>query len=166
MQINDFPLEELASNSQHCCLALSNIVVTRSLVAPDFVYLKDWTSAIHRYGKEQPQMLGLLVLIDENAPPPGEPDRTAIKDAYVLVRPVVRCAVQVVEGEGFGAAAKRSVLTIINLATAIGYPIRVTGDVAEATKLLHKLLAGALSPRIDVAALSRIAELMRERQKP
>lgn len=165
LQINDVPLEELASNSQHCCFALGNIVVTRSLVPPDFVYLKDWVSAILRYGKEQPQGLGLLVLIDENAPPPGEPDRTAIKDAYVIVRPVVRCAVQVVEGEGFAAAAKRSVLTIINLATAIGYPIRVTGNVTEATKLLHKLLAGALSPSIDVAALSRIAELMRERQK-
>ncbi|HTU57427.1 MAG TPA: hypothetical protein VMF89_03320 [Polyangiales bacterium] len=166
LEIDDLALTQLASNSQHCCFALGNIVVTRSLVPPDAAYLPEWTSAILRYGEDHPQGLGLLVLIDENAPPPpGELERSAIKAAYVAVRPVVRCAVQVVEGEGFAAAAKRSVLMIINLATAIGYPIRVTGNVAEATKVLHKLLGPAMSAEIDVAALSRIADRMREQQR-
>jgi|GEM_PF-3566522 len=165
LEIADLALTELTSHSQHCCFALGNIVVTRSLVPPDAAYLPEWMNAILRYGNDHPQGLGLLVLIDENAPPPGEPERAAIKDAYVTVRTVVRCAVQVVEGEGFAAAAKRSVLMIINLATAIGYPIRVTGNVAEATKILHKLLGPGMSAEIDVAALSRIADLMRERQR-
>lgn len=165
LEIDVLALTELASNNQHCCFALGNIVVTRSLVPPDVAYLPEWISAIQRYGRDHPQGLGLLVLIDENAPPPGELERSAIKAAYVTVRTVVRCAVQVVEGEGFAAAAKRSVLTIINLATAIGYPIRVTGNVTEATKVLHKLLGPAMSPEIDVAALSRIADRMREQQR-
>jgi hypothetical protein len=165
MQINDLPLEELASNSQHCCCALGNIVVTRSLVPPDGPYLKDWVAAILRYGQAQPRGIGLVVLIDADAPPPNEPARVGIKEAYVTVGSVVRGAVQVFEGEGFAAAAKRSVMTIINMATAIGFPIRVTGTVPEATKVLHKLLAPVLTPSVDLAALSRIAELMRERQK-
>jgi hypothetical protein len=165
LEIDDLALTQLASSSQHSCFALGNIVVTRSLVPPDSAYLPEWINAILRHGKVHPQGLGLLVLIDENAPPPGELERSAIKAAYVNVRPVVRCAVQVVEGEGFAAAAKRSVLMIINLATAIGYPIRVTGNVTEATNILHKLLGPAMSAEIDVAALSRIAERMRVIQR-
>ena len=137
-------IEELASNSQHACCALGNIVVTRSLVPPDAAYLTRWIEAVTRHCKQHPEGIGLLVLIDRDAPPPAEAARVAIKDAYVRLRGMVHGGVQVVEGEGFAAAAKRSVLTIINLATDIGYPIRVAGNVTDATALLTKLLGKAM----------------------
>jgi hypothetical protein len=154
-------LEQLATNSQHCCCALGNVVVTRSLCAPDAAYLKDWTSSLNEYARTQPHGLAVIVLIDADAKPPGEAERTEIKNAYVAVRNSVRCAIQVVEGEGFAAAAKRSVMMIINLATGVGYPIRVTGTLTEATVLLKKLLGPAMNDDIDAAALSKVAEAIR-----
>jgi hypothetical protein len=155
--------EELASNSQHCCFALGNIVLTRSLVPPDAEFLKEWIAVVSRHGKQHSEGLGLLVLIDAHAPPPAEPERAAIKNAYVTVRDVVRCGVQVVEGEGFAAAAKRSILMIINLATDIGYPIRVAGNVSEAAATLSKVLGNAMNNKVDAVALTRLAEIMRAR---
>lgn len=159
-------LEELASNSQHCCYALGNIIVTRSLVPPDATYLKAWVEGVLRHAKQHTDGIGLVVLIDANAPPPGEAERAAIKNAYVTVRGAVRCGVQVVEGEGFAAAAKRSVLMIINLATDIGYPIRVAGTLSEAVALLSKLLGKAMDSRIDTVALTRVSEMLRARLNP
>jgi hypothetical protein len=158
-------LEDLASNSQHSCCVYGNIVLTRSLCAPDAAYLKDWSSAILRYGKSQPQGLGALVLIDENAQPPNEAERVAIKDGYLSVRHVVRGVVQVVEGHGFTAAAKRGALTVISLAAGIGIPIKVAGTVTEAALLLAKMLGPAMDRRIDAASLSKAAEELRVRMR-
>ena len=155
-------IEELASNSQHACCALGNIVVTRSLVPPDAAYLKLWLEGVTRHAKQHPQGIGLLVLIDQDAPPPAEAERAAIKNAYASLRSMVRGGVQVVEGEGFAAAAKRSVLTIINLATDIGYPLRVAGNVTEATALLGK----TMDRRIDAAGLTRVSSMLRVRLQP
>ncbi|HET8933258.1 MAG TPA: hypothetical protein VFN67_07470 [Polyangiales bacterium] len=159
-------IEELASNNQHSCSAIGNIVVTRSLVPPDGAYLKQWLEGVTHHAKQHPEGIGLLVLIDEKAPPPAEAERAAIKDAYVSLRGKVRGGVQVVEGEGFAAAAKRSVLMIINLATDIGYPIRVAGNVTDATALLNKLLGKAMDARIDAAELTRVGSMLRVRLQP
>src|SRR5262245_8345233 len=99
-------IEELPSNSQYACCALGNIVVTRSLVPPDAGYLKQWLDGVMQHAKKHPDGIGLLVLIDSEAPPPGEAARAAIKNAYVSLRGMVLGGVQVVEGEGFAAAAK------------------------------------------------------------
>lgn len=159
-------IEEIASNSQHACCALGNIVVTRSLVPPDAAYLKQWLEGVTRHAKQHAEGIGLLVLIDQDAPPPGEAARAEIKDAYVRLRGLVLGGVQVVEGEGFAAAAKRSVLTIINLATDIGYPIRVAGNVTDATATLSKLLGKAMDRKIDAAELTRVGAMLRVRLQP
>jgi hypothetical protein len=156
-------LVDLANTREHCCCALGNIVVTRSLSAPDDAYLKRWVSAVLDHGKKHPQGLGVLVLIDACAAPPGEAQRIAIKNAYVSLRGVVRGAVQVVKGEGFAAAAKRSLLTVINLATGIGYPIKVTGNVVEAASALRKVLGNALDPSVDATLLGEVAGSVRSR---
>ena len=50
---------------------------------------------------------------------------------------------QVVEGEGFGAAAARAVITGIQLAVRAGYPQKVFGKIDEATPWVADLLRKA-----------------------
>jgi hypothetical protein len=159
----DTTLEDLASNRSHCCCAYANIVLTRSLCAPDPAYVHEWAIAILRYARTQPQGLGLLVLIDAAAQPPNEAERTTIKNGYMKLRSVVRGAVQVIEGEGFMASAMRGALTITNLAAGIGFPIKVAGTVSEAVPLLTKTLGSAMDPRLDAAGLTRAAADIRAR---
>jgi hypothetical protein len=156
---SELPLEELASNDKHSCFAIGNIVLTRSLWAPDAVYLREWVNALERYAQTQPRALGVVILIDERAHPPNEAERNEIRQAYTSVKHIVRGAVQVVEGHGFMAAAKRSALMIINLTAGIGVPIKVVGALPEALPTLAKMLGDAMDPRIDAAALTRAAAL-------
>ena len=159
-------LEDLISTAQHCCVALGNVVLTRSLCAPDPAFLRDWTNAVLNHAKAHPQGLGLIIIIDENAPPPTEAERTPIKNAYVATQSVVRGVVQIVEGAGFMAAAKRGAMAVINLATGIGVPIKVAGNIAEGTPLLRKLLGPAMDTRLDAAALTRASDSLRARLSP
>ena len=147
-QTKDLTLEVLVSTSEHCCCAFGNVVLTRSLRAPDALYLRDWVNAILRHGRTQPQGLGIVIFIDAEAQPPNEAERGLIKDGFIRVRPVVRGAVQVIEGQGFMAAAMRGALTVTSLASGIGYPIKVTGDVGQAATLLSKMLLKSMDPRI------------------
>ncbi len=153
-------LEDLASNSNHCCCAYGRVVVTRSQCAPDASYLRDWVNVLLRYGKSHPLGLGVVVIIDANAQPPTEAERGAIRTAYVNVKSVVRGCVQVVEGQGFIAAAMRGALTLTNMTAGLGFPIKVVGEVAEAAPLLAKMLA---DPRVDAAHLLRAATEIRAR---
>jgi hypothetical protein len=62
---------------------------------------------------------------------------------------------QVVEGEGFAAAAARAVLSSIQLAVHAGYPIRVFGTIDDAMPWVAELLRKAGHPRdADDAAVT------------
>lgn len=150
-------LEDLASTKVHCCCAYGNIVLTRSLHAPDSEYIVEWANGIIGYARTHPQGLGLLNLIDANAQPPTENERVVIRNGFMKLRPVVRGAVLVVEGQGFIAAAMRGALTLINLRATYGYPVKVAGDIAEATPQLVKMLGSAMDTRVDTVGLEQAA---------
>jgi hypothetical protein len=130
------------------------------MCAPDADYVREWVKALVKHAKARPQALGLVMLIDEGALPPNEAERVVIKNGYLSVQNIVSGAVQVVEGHGFAAAAKRSALMIINLTSGVGIPIKVVGSIADAAPLLIKLLATA---GLDAERLTRAVEAVRAR---
>jgi hypothetical protein len=123
--------------------------------------LRRWTDVLHKHARSYPDGLGLIVFIDANAKPPEETERKSITEAYARVSSVVRGAVQVVEGHGFTAAAIRGALTLINATKSLNVPIKVAGCVSEGAPKLESLLGPAMDPRIDAAALTRAASMMR-----
>ena len=67
---------------------------------------------------------------------------------------------QVVEGEGFGAAATRAVITGIQLAVRVGYPNKVFGTVADAMPWVSDLLRKAGHERDADDVLAAVPEAL------
>ena len=103
----------------------------------------------------------MMIVIDASAEPPSDRARRAVKQSLLDMRPVLRGAVQVVEGHGFVAAAKRSAITVINLTSQYGFPIKVAGTVPEGGLMIAKMLGGALDPSVTMASINAAVETVR-----
>lgn len=147
-------------SGQYCC-ACGNVVMLRTTRPPDNEVAARYMAAVLEYGKQFPQGIGLIVAIDPSARVPTDVERKTITTIMAGIAGVVRGAVEVVEGQGFVAAAMRGALTVINMAVKLGYPIKVASSFAEATALLRRSLGASFDAQIDEACLSRGAEVLR-----
>lgn len=150
-------LQELSRDDAHCACACGNVLVVYSKQEPTHEYCQRSARATLEYARAYPSGLGMLVIIAENEPPPSESARRAIIDCYAMIREVITCGVLVVEGEGFAASAKRSVITLISMTVSVPFPIKVAPDIVEGASKLAKLLGPRLDPRLDTHAIAAAA---------
>ncbi|HET6333196.1 MAG TPA: hypothetical protein VFG30_08285 [Polyangiales bacterium] len=156
-------LEELCRDATHVSCAYGNIVIFYSTVEPDSHYCDLNASSVIAYAKRYPAGLGMLVLIAADEPPPGEASRRAIRHSYVAMKDAIDAGVLVVEGEGFAASAKRSVITLINTTTSLPFPMRVAGNVADGAAKLVRMLGPKLAPGLNVQLVAAAATEVKTR---
>jgi hypothetical protein len=77
-----------------------------------------------------------------------------LRSIYATLKSVIKGAVLVVEGEGFVASAKRSVITVFASSAAQPFPMKVAGTPAEGAAKIVKLLGPALDPRLNLASIA------------
>jgi hypothetical protein len=154
-------LRELCRDEQHLCCAYGNVALALTLTEPDPAYLQRASLAITQYGSQSPHALGLLTWIEAKAPPPRAETRAAIQQLFSDIAPVTRACIIIIEGEGFRASAKRSAVTLINMAARLPYPLKVTASVSDAAQLLLQMLGTAHDARMNVESLATAATTMR-----
>jgi hypothetical protein len=132
--------EELCRDNAHITCGYGNIVVIYSAESPDASYCERSARAINAWAANYPRGLGMLVLISANEPAPNEAARRAIHTSYVQMQRAVCAAVHVVEGEGFIASAKRSVITVMNMNSSFTFPIKIASTVPDGAQKLIRMM--------------------------
>jgi hypothetical protein len=111
---------------------------------------------------QQPDKLSILVIIDGGSRSPDESQRKLIASATQRYAHSIERFAYVVEGRGFAAAALRSAISLISLATRTPYRQKVFAGVEEAGTWLAQT---APKPGSGMAAiaLSALVHTMREK---
>jgi hypothetical protein len=94
--------------------------------------------------RTEKQLLIVAVLAAGSKPPPTEV-RDALAKELAQIGPKVAALANVVEGEGFRAAATRGVLTGMQLVIRAPYPVRICVDAQEAATFLAEHAPRGLS---------------------
>lgn len=154
-------LEVLSRNPTHATFAYGNLIIASSSASPTISDLEPHVTEVLRYGARYPNGLGLLILIAPDEPPPNELTRQALRSVYTTLRRVIKASVLVVEGEGFMASAKRSVITLFASSPLQPFPMKVAGTATEAAEKLVKMLGPALDPRLNVPLIAATVPAVR-----
>ena len=105
------------------------IFLAKSDPLPETVsHLPGWLRRLQRECKEP---VGMIVVLRPENPLPKEDVRVTIKQIFGVVSGTISFLGFVVEKEGFGAAAQRSVLNMVMLAARPPFPMKVFGTVSE-----------------------------------
>ncbi|HTU60792.1 MAG TPA: hypothetical protein VMF89_20210 [Polyangiales bacterium] len=155
-------VRELFRNPALVTCACANVLICYSGRTPVKSYLEGSLQAIHLYAKDYPQGLGMMVLIAEDEPPPDDEGRRAIIATREALKHCVQGSVLVVEGEGFAASAKRSVVAMFSLASSRPFPEKVAGNIQEGAAKLAKLLGPRVDPSLDAALIAAAATSVRK----
>ena len=95
----------------------------------------------HFRGRE----MGMLIVLRAGLPPPGPREREHILANMSHFGPGLRAMVTVVEGEGFGTAAVRAVLSGLQMVLRVPFPMRTVRSLDEASVWLSGQFPGAWS---------------------
>lgn len=156
------PVRELFRNPALVTCACANVLICYSGRTPVKSYMDGSLQAIHLYAKDYPKGLGMMVLIAEDEPPPDEEGRRVILATRAALKDCVRASVLVVEGEGFAASAKRSVVAMFSLASSLPFPEKVAGNIYEGATKLAKLLGTRLDPSLNADTIAAAATSVRK----
>ena len=143
-------------DSEHAIAVCQNAVVTYSLNGPNPRFLEAWTSAVEGIVNELRAPLLAITVIGKTTKPPDEDSRRRIRGTLDHHAREIRGFAYVVEGEGFGAAAVRSALTVITLAARFQFPLKVFGHVEEAAPWL---LSHPCGSSVQVPAASQLVSV-------
>jgi hypothetical protein len=152
---------ELCRGEAQLTCAVGNVIISTSGKTPDPGYLQLAVRTIDDYSRTYPWGLGWIVLIAEDEPPPDENGRRGIINMRNALKGCMRASVMVVEGQGFAASAKRSIIAMFSLASTQPYPTRVAGDVHEGAQKLAQMLGRQLDPGLDPQVIAEAVESVR-----
>jgi hypothetical protein len=115
-------------------------------------------AALMSVARQSPQGIGLMVIIHSDAKPPRDETRARIKAVVPKLNNTTRAVAHVMDGEGFVAATKRSMLTLMICSTLCFRPEDFSpgaGAVAAAT------LGDAASADTPVAEFTAMIDELR-----
>ena len=150
------------SDEQQCIATAGSCIIAYSMQPPDAKYFASWHSIFSRVVAQQPGKLSILVVIDSGSRSPDESQRKLIASATQRYAQSIERFAYVVEGRGFAAAALRSAISLISLATRTPYRQKVFASVEEAGVWLAQT-AGGTASGMDVRALSALVHTMRDK---
>lgn len=162
---DELKLEEICRDGAHLSCAYGNVMIFYSRAEPTAAFCNQNAKLVISYARNYPAGLGMLVLIDADEPPPNDAARKTIRDSYLAIGSVVKAGVLVVEGQGFAAAAKRSVITVLTTATKFPFPLKVAGDVIAGAEKLTAMLGETLDARLSVPLIASAAHETRQRSR-
>jgi len=125
----------------HVSAVFQNVIISYSVAEPNTGYMADWVKTIVELSRDNPRGVASIIVIDGSAKPPSEEIRADIKRAIAQAGPHLRGLAQVVEGTGFGAAAKRSALSVITLVARFPFPIKIFSTRREAAFWVKEMLS-------------------------
>jgi hypothetical protein len=99
-------------------------------------------TACTEFASRHPRGIGLLTIVEPNAPFPPSEVRNSIADFLHDASVFIKCSAVIYEGTGFRAAAVRSVVTGLTLMARQGYPHKVC-DLVEAGRMYEEVLTRA-----------------------
>ena len=97
-------------------------------------------SAVEAFSAGRRREIGMLTIVEPGAPIPARAERTALADYLRAVSDSIKVSALVYEGEGFHAAAVRSLVTGLTLIARQDYPHRVFDSVDKAAVFMAPLL--------------------------
>lgn len=109
------------------------VVYTGALTESD---VRRLLPTFERFARTAPKPIGLYIVVEEQVPLPAQPVREEMAHFMKSVGPHVRASALVQEGDGFRAAAVRSVAIGINLVARQPYPHKVFASSLEAAQWL------------------------------
>ena len=155
-------LVELYLDGEHAVGNYGNIVVATSAATPRKALLDRYVSKVRSVKDAYPRGIGTLVIVASDEPPPDAEGRRAIYECNQALASLAMVAVYVIVGRGFVSAAKRGVITAMNMTARHGLPLRVVATAEEAFPVLKKDLGGAWLEGVESAGLvTALAELRR-----
>jgi len=130
----------LYSDQEHCLSVFGNTVLSFSLQPPNPQFLEAWTAAVERLAKRSKGPISVMTIVDGRCPPPGDAAKAAIRDTVVRYSREIGAFAYVIEGDGFGAAAVRSAVTMIGLVARYPFPQKVFKDASAACSWMIDLV--------------------------
>jgi len=123
----------LYSDQEHCLSVYGNTVLSFSLQPPNPRYLAAWTAAMERLAKKRSDSrISVLTVVDGSCRPPDDASKKAIRNTIIQHSNEIGAFAYVIEGDGFGAAAVRSAVTLISLVARYPFPQKVFKEVGPA----------------------------------
>ncbi|HXE85360.1 MAG TPA: hypothetical protein VN524_01010, partial [Hyphomicrobiaceae bacterium] len=123
----------LYSDRDHCLAIHGNAVISYSLQPPNPAFLAAWTAAVERLVKATDAAISVVTVIDSQARPPDDGSKREIRDTVTRHRRRIGTFAYVIEGHGFGAAALRSMISLISLAARYPFPQKVFASINDAS---------------------------------
>jgi hypothetical protein len=112
---------------------------------------------VTQLGKKNPQGIGLLTVVEANAPMPSSEARDAIATFLREAGSFINASAVIFEGEGFRAAAVRSVVTGLTMLAKQPYPHKVFAGITEAAAwLAPKVAGGTIEPASMIQAVGSL----------
>ena len=121
---------------QHVLAVYQNTILTYSGDAPNPEYLDAWARTVEQLSTRFPAGLLVMTIIDRHTRAPDDHSRARIRNTVLRHADAIKALTYVVEGEGFGAAAIRSALSLISMAARYPFPQKVFGYVEDAVPWL------------------------------
>jgi len=131
-------------DADHVISVCENTVLAYSVRAPNPQFLDAWTRTMDLLAERFPSGVLVITIIERRVQPPDEVSRTRIRNTVLRHAAQIKAFAYVVEGEGFGAAAVRSALSLISMAARYPFPMKVFGVLEEAVPwMLNRPESGA-----------------------
>lgn len=124
--------EPVYRDAQHVIAVYENTILTYSSDGPNPRYLEAWTRAVEQVLQRFHSGLLAITIIDRHAHAPDDNSKARIRDTVLRHAAGINAFAYVVEGEGFGAAAVRSALSLISLTARYPFPQKVFAHLNEA----------------------------------
>lgn len=150
------------TDEHHCIATAASCVITYSKQPPDAKVLSIWQQAVANVSEQQRGKSSVLIIIDGGARSPDEPQRQLIAAALQRHAHSIERFAYVVEGRGFAAAALRSGISLLNLATRTPFRQKVFATLEEAGAWLAPAAKGP-GHRMEARALSALVHTMRDK---
>ncbi|HEY6559193.1 MAG TPA: hypothetical protein VI072_18040 [Polyangiaceae bacterium] len=151
-------------DAARCIGVCENVIFTIEDAEPPLEYLDELRRIVLNLGEKSGKTLALLFLISSRCKPPSDAVRAQIERDRQALEPFVKAGAHVVFGEGFRAAAKRSVLSLLFATSRHSFPVKVFAEVDPALAWLVKSLGDAAPrPAITNELAPAVAGLCRAR---
>jgi hypothetical protein len=157
-------LRVLYLDEAHAVGNLGEVLIMLSRAEPSLEFLQRTVRLIHDTAREHPDGLGLFVVISADAKPPSDAARQYFARSVTEYGQKVRAMARIVEGVGFLAAAKRSAIAMIQLASRLPFPAKVFGTQGEGAIWLTQEIAPTAQARRSATELLAAAGELRSIQ--
>lgn len=146
----------------HVLSVWENTLLTYSSEAPNPAYLKAWTQTVELVAQQFPKGLLVMTLVDRRTRAPDDSSKAHIRNTLVRYGNRINAFAYVIEGEGFGAAALRSAISLISLAARYPFPIKTFESATDAAPWLLSRSRCAPSPDASLTLAARANSLRDE----